>query len=62
MSTLKDQKPISEKQAERMGNNRFSRIISGVERADRVGRSLVFIGIGMVIQVCLPSELCTDSN
>jgi hypothetical protein len=51
MSTLKDQKPISEKQAESMGNSRFKRIINGVERADRVERSLIFIGIGMVVQV-----------
>lgn len=51
MSTLKDQKPISEKQAESMGNNRLKRIVSGVERADRVERSLIFIGVGMVIQV-----------
>ncbi|KAJ4351098.1 hypothetical protein N0V95_004145 [Ascochyta clinopodiicola] len=53
MSTLKDHKPISEKQAEAIGNNRFKRIVSGVERADRVGRSLIFIGAGMVIQVAV---------
>lgn len=57
MSTLKDHKPISEKQAASMGNNRLKRIFSGVERADRVGRSLTFIGIGMVVQVGLPSEV-----
>lgn len=57
MSTLKDQKPISEKEAASMSDNRFKRIISGVERADRVGRSLVFIGIGMVLQVRTSLEL-----
>lgn len=51
MSTLKDQKPISEKEAAAMGNNRLKRIVSGVERADRVNRSLLFIAIGMVLQV-----------
>lgn len=59
MSTLKDQKPISEKQAESMGNNRLKRIVSGVERADRVGRSLVFIGVGMIAQVSFQVELYT---
>lgn len=53
MSSLRDQKPITEKQAETMGNNRFKRIVSGLERADRVGRSLILIGVGMVIQVAL---------
>ena len=57
MSTLKDQKPISEKQAASMGNNRLQRIVSGVERADRVGRSLIFIGMGMVVQVSFQVEL-----
>lgn len=55
MSTLSDKKPISEKQAEAMGNNRFSRILSGVERADKVNRSLILIGVGMIVQVCLLS-------
>ncbi|KAJ8118781.1 hypothetical protein OPT61_g316 [Boeremia exigua] len=53
MSTLRDHKPISEKEAASMGNNRLRRIVSGVERADRVGRSLVFIAIGMVLQVAV---------
>lgn len=56
MSTLKDQKPISEKEAASMGNNRLKRIVSGVERADRVNRSLLFIGIGMVLQVKHPLQ------
>ena len=56
MSTLSDKKPISEKQAEAMVNNRFKRILSGVERADRVNRSLILIGVGMVVQVGLPSR------
>lgn len=56
MSTLSDKKPISEKQAEAMGNNRLKRILSGVERADRVSRSLILIAAGMVLQVCYPSR------
>lgn len=56
MSTLSDKsKPISEKEAESMGNSRLKRIISGVERADKVDRSLVFIALGMVAQVSLVS-------
>lgn len=51
MSTLKDQKPISEKEAASMGNNRLKRIISGVERADKVDRSLLLIAFGMILQV-----------
>lgn len=57
MSTLKDQKPISEKEAASMGNSRLKRILSGVERADRVNRSLLFIGIGMILQV---SYICEN--
>ncbi|KAF3006829.1 hypothetical protein E8E13_010615 [Curvularia kusanoi] len=54
MSTLSDKsKPISEKEAESMGNSRLKRIISGVERADKVDRSLVFIALGMVAQIAV---------
>jgi len=53
MSTLSDKMPISEKEAASMGNNRIKRIISGVERADRVDRSLFFICAGMVFQVAI---------
>lgn len=62
MSTLKDQKPISEKEAASMGNNRFKRILSGIERADKVNRSLILIGLGMILQVRAfsihPGKLC----
>ncbi|KAL1653837.1 hypothetical protein SLS61_003622 [Didymella pomorum] len=53
MSTLSDKMPISEKEAASMGNNRIKRIVSGVERADRVDRSLFFICAGMVLQVAV---------
>ena len=53
MSTLSDssKKPISEKEAASMADNRLKRILSGVERADKVDRSLLFIGFGMILQV-----------
>jgi hypothetical protein len=53
MSTLSDssKKPISEKEAASMTDNRLKRILSGVERADKVDRSLLFIGFGMILQV-----------
>jgi hypothetical protein len=57
MSTLRDYKPISEKQAQAMGSSRLKRIMSGVERADKVGRSLIFIGVAMIIQVSLLMKL-----
>lgn len=53
MSTLSDKMPISEKEAASMGNSRIRRIISGVERADRVNRSIFFICSGMVLQVAV---------
>ena len=59
MSTLSDssKKPISEKEAASMADNRLKRILSGVERADKVDRSLLFIGFGMILQVALLFEL-----
>lgn len=56
MSSLKDHEPIDEKKAQEVVNSRWKRIMNGVERADNIERTLIFIGIGMAVQV---SKLCT---
>ncbi|KAF2874261.1 hypothetical protein BDV95DRAFT_488517 [Massariosphaeria phaeospora] len=53
MSTLKDHKPIDQDEAERLANNRWKRISGGVERADRIGRMMTFIGIALAVQLAL---------
>lgn len=52
MGALRDTKPVDEKQAERLANSRLRRILRGVERADRIDRMMVWIGLGLVAQVC----------
>lgn len=56
MSTLSDRRPLDERQAERLAYSRFSRILRGVERADKIDRMMVWIGIGIVAQVCQSAE------
>jgi hypothetical protein len=51
MSSLKDHEPIDEKKAQEVVNSRWKRIWNGVERADNIERTLIFIGIGMAVQV-----------
>jgi hypothetical protein len=51
MSSLKDHEPIDEKKAQEVVNSRWKRILNGVERADNIERTLIFIGIGMAVQV-----------
>ncbi|KNG49837.1 termination of G-protein coupled receptor signaling pathway [Stemphylium lycopersici] len=53
MSSLKDHAPIDEKTAQDVANSRWKRITKGLERADKIKRTLIFIGIGMVIQFAL---------
>jgi hypothetical protein len=53
MRALSDPKPVDEKKAERLANSRFRRILRGVERADKIDRMMVWIGIGLVAQVWL---------
>lgn len=42
---------MDEKAAHEVANNRWRRIAQGLERADKIKRTLIFIGIGMAIQV-----------
>lgn len=51
MSSLKDHEPIDEKKAQEVVNSRWKRIMNGMERADNIERTLIFIGIGMAVQV-----------
>jgi hypothetical protein len=51
MSSLTDHKPIDEKTAQEVGNSRWKRIVAGLERADNIERTLICIGVGMVVQV-----------
>lgn len=51
MSALSDTKPVNLEDAERLANSRFKRIIRGVERADKIDRMMVWIGIGIAVQV-----------
>jgi hypothetical protein len=51
MSSLKDHEPIDEKKAQEVVNSRWKRILNGVERADNIERTLIFIGIGMAVEV-----------
>jgi hypothetical protein len=51
MSSLRDHAPIDEKLAQEVANSRWRRIAQGLERADKIKRTLIFIGIGMVFQV-----------
>jgi hypothetical protein len=53
MSTLKDHKPINEEKAQAIANSRWRRVLAGVERADKINRTLLFIGIGLFVQVNL---------
>ncbi|KAI4938442.1 hypothetical protein J4E85_000882 [Alternaria conjuncta] len=53
MSSLKDHEPIDEKKAQEVVNSRWKRIMNGMERADNIERTLIFIGIGMAVQVAL---------
>lgn len=53
MSALSDPRPVNEKDAERLASSRMRRIIRGVERADKIDRMMVWIGIGLLAQVLL---------
>lgn len=53
MSSLKDHKSINEEKAQEVSNSRWKRIVSGRERADNVERTLVFIGLGLAVQVSM---------
>lgn len=57
MSSLKDRKSIDETRAQAIASSRWSRIFAGLERADNINRTLIGIGIGMVVQVNLSQHL-----
>ncbi|KAF2260534.1 hypothetical protein CC78DRAFT_547383 [Lojkania enalia] len=51
-NTLKDPKPLKQNQAESPAN-RWKRITQGIERADRIDRMMIFIAVGLIIQLVL---------
>lgn len=51
ISSLDGNPAVNEAQAERLANSRFQRIIRGVERADQVKRTMIWIGAGLLVQV-----------
>lgn len=53
---------LDEQQAERLANSRFRRILKGVERADKIERMMVWIGIGLAIQVRWPWVIITGCH
>ncbi|KAH7093398.1 hypothetical protein FB567DRAFT_433362 [Paraphoma chrysanthemicola] len=53
MSSLKDHKSIDEQKAQAIANSRWRRVFAGVERADNIDRTLIFIGFGMAAQFLL---------
>lgn len=44
---------IEEHHAERLASSRFQRVLRGVERADRIDRLMVYISIGLAVQLAL---------
>ena len=51
--SLLSEKPLKEDEAEHLSGSRWRRILRGVERADRIDRMMLYIGIGLTVQVRL---------
>ncbi|CAO2655689.1 Nn.00g044920.m01.CDS01 [Neocucurbitaria sp. VM-36] len=53
LSSMSNHKSINEEKAREVSNSRWKRIVAGVERADNIERTLVFIGVGLAVQLAL---------
>jgi hypothetical protein len=53
VGSVRTQVSIDEERAQSIANNRWRRVLAGVERADNINRTLIFIGIGLLTQVRL---------
>lgn len=62
MSSLKDHKSINEEKAQEVSNSRLKRVLSGLERADNIERTLVCIAIGLAIQVSTEWSVCNFNS
>lgn len=51
LSLLSDNAPLKQDEAEQLSYSRWRRIVRGVERADRIDRMMLFIGLGLAVQV-----------
>ncbi|KAF2021076.1 hypothetical protein BU24DRAFT_383106 [Aaosphaeria arxii CBS 175.79] len=53
LDTIKAPKAVDEEEYEKLARSRFRRIMRGLERADRIDRMMVFICIGMIVQLLI---------
>ncbi|KAL1591649.1 hypothetical protein SLS60_011647 [Paraconiothyrium brasiliense] len=53
LSLMSDQAPLKEEEAEKLANSRWRRILRGVERADKIERQMVYIGLGLAVELVL---------
>jgi hypothetical protein len=51
--SLLSEKPLKEDEAEQLSGSRWRRILRGVERADKIDRMMLYIGVGLAVQVKL---------
>lgn len=51
LSLQSDQAPLKQEEAERLSSSRWRRIMRGVDRADNIERMMVYIGIGLALQL-----------
>ncbi|KAL5374050.1 hypothetical protein DPSP01_012231 [Paraphaeosphaeria sporulosa] len=51
LSLQSDHAPLKQEEAERLSNSRWRRILRGVDRADKIERMMVYIGIGLAVQL-----------
>ena len=54
MSSLKDHKFKNEEKAQNVPSSRWKRAVASMRQVDTIQRTLVFIGIGLVVQVSSP--------
>ena len=55
LSLLSDNAPLKQDEAEQLSYSRWRRILRGVERADRIDRMMLLIGVGLAVQVRFPN-------
>ncbi|KAF2449202.1 hypothetical protein P171DRAFT_187887 [Karstenula rhodostoma CBS 690.94] len=53
LSLQSDQAPLKQEEAERLSNSRWRRILRGVDRADKIERMMVYIGLGLAVQLAI---------
>lgn len=51
LGSLHDEKPLLEDEAERLANSRWRRRFRGIDRADNLDRMMIYIAIGLLVEV-----------